>query len=158
MFQKNNLCKKWKVNYGALLFLILSAEDVPKQKWNWPAILAFLLILLILLLLLALYLFCRKCKRDKAEAVDGGTGPAKVAVAPSGHGTVRSYSDQGAGEADNSDFDLRHLMKYMYTERTVGVVDLEHGQEHANIRSYKDPGVRGTDNHQFDLTQLMTHT
>ena len=90
--------------------------------------------------------------------MDAATGPAKAAVAPSGHGTVRLYSDQGAGEADNSDYDLRHLMKYMYTERIVGAVDLEHGHEHANIRSYKDPGVRGTDNHQFDLTHLMTHT
>lgn len=58
---------------------------------------------------------------------------------------------------DNIDYDLRHLMKYMYTERTIGKVDLEHGHEHASIRVYHEPGVQGTDNHQFDLKHLMTY-
>ena len=138
------------------IIFLTAAKVRPAQKWNWPAILAFLLILLICLILLALYLFCRRRKEDAADA---GTGPAKVVPAPAtaGHGTVRSYSDQGAGEEDNKDYDLRHLMKYMYSERTVGKVDLDHGHEHASIRVYDEPGVQGTDTHQFDLKQLMTY-
>ena len=77
-------------------------------------------------------------------------------MAPAGHGTVRSYSDMGAGEMDSNDYDLRHLMKYMYTEKIVGGGDLEHGHEHASIRVYKDGGVRGTDNLHFDLKELMS--
>ena len=140
-----------------ILLFNTAAKVRPAQKWNWPAILAFLLILLICLLLLGLYLLWRRCKKD---TVDAATGPAKAPAAPApvaGHGTVRSYSDQGAGEMDNIDYDLRHLMKYMYTERTIGKVDLEHGHEHASIRVYHEPGVQGTDNHQFDLKHLMTY-
>ena len=81
---------------------------------------------------------------------------AKEAL-PVGHGTVRSYSDVGAGEEDSTDYDLRHLMKYVYTERRYGGMDLEHDHEHASIRVYNDSGVRGTDNHQFDLRELMSY-
>ena len=81
---------------------------------------------------------------------------AKEAL-PVGHGTVRSYSDVGAGEEDSTDYDLRHLMKYVYTERRYGRMDLEHDHEHASIRVYNDSGVRGTDNHQFDLRELMSY-
>jgi len=134
----------------------LTAEQVPTgPSWVWNAVLAFLLLLLILLLLLGLYLLCKKCRSD---AVDG-TSPVKPAgaVLPGGHGTVRSYSDVGAGEEDSTDYDLRHLMKYMYTEQIHGGIDLAHGHEHASIRVYKDHGVRGTDNHQFDLRELMSY-
>jgi len=123
-------------------------------SWFWKAVLAFLLLLLIFLLLLGLYLLWKRCKSD---AVDG-TPPAKAAeAAPTGHGTVRSYSDVGAGEEDSTDYDLRHLMKFMYTEKIHGGLDLEHSHEHASIRVYKDSGVPGTDNHQFDLRELMSY-
>lgn len=77
-------------------------------------------------------------------------------MAPTGHGTVRPYS-AGAGEMDSTDYDLRHLMKYMYTEKALGSSDLEHGHEHANVRVYRDDGIRGTDNLHFDLRQLTSH-
>lgn len=88
-----------------------------------------------------------------------GTTPEKPApkTVPGSHGTVRSYSDVGAGEADSTDYDLRFLMKYMYTEKIRGGIDLEHGHEHASIRVYKDSGVRGTDNHHFNLRELMSY-
>ena len=76
---------------------------------------------------------------------------------PAGHGTVRSYSDVGAGEEDSRDYDLRHLMKYTYTQKIHGGLDLEHGHEHAGIRDYTDSGVQGTDNHAFDLKTLMSY-
>ena len=116
--------------------------------------LAVLLLVLLLLLLLGLYLVCKKCRSD---AVDG-TPPEKPApkTVPGSHGTVRSYS-VGAGEADSAEYDLRFLMKYMYTEKIYGGIDLEHGHEHASIRVYKDSGVRGTDNHHFNLRELMSY-
>ena len=136
-------------------FSSTAAQAPDGPSWMWNAVLAFLLLLLILLLLLGLYLLCKKCRSD---AVDG-TSPVKPAeaVLPGGHGTVRSYSDVGAGEEDSTDYDLRHLMKYMYTERIHGGIDLAHEHEHASIRVYKDHGVRGTDNHQFDLRELMSY-
>lgn len=121
--------------------------------WYWKAVLAFLLLLLILLLLLGFYLLCKRCKSD---AVDGTALVTAKEAAPTGHGTVRSYSDVGAGEEDSNDYDLRHLMKYMYHVRDHGVMDLDHGHEHASIRNYKD-GVQGTDNNQFDLKTLMSY-
>ena len=129
----------------------VSGPDGP--SWFWEAVLAFLLLLLIFLLILGLYLFCKRCKSD---AVDGTSLVKGTEAAPAGHGTIRSYSDVGAGEEDSNDYDLRHLMKYMYTERTHGVMDLDHSHEHANIRDYKD-GVQGTDNHHFDLKELISY-
>lgn len=126
----------------------------PGPSWPWPAVLAFLLLLLIFLLMLGLYLLWKRCKSDSVD----GIPPSKATeAAPAGHGTVRSYSDMGAGEEDSTDYDLRHLMKYMYTEKIHGGMDLEHGHEHASIRVYEDSGVPGTDNHQFDLRELMSY-
>ena len=126
----------------------VSPPDGP--SWFWEAVLAFLLLLLIFLLILGLYLLCKRCKSD---AEDGTSLVKGTEVAPAGHGTVRSYSDVGAGEEDNNDYDLRHLMKYTYTETKHGGLD----HEHANIRDYQDSGVRGTDNHHFDLKELMSY-
>ena len=130
------------------LFLAVKRPD--GSSWIWDAILAFLLLLLILLILLGIYLLCTKCKTNVVD----GTAPVKT---PAGHGTVRSYADVGAGEEDSNDYDLRHLMKFMYTERTHGMMDLNHGHEHASIRDYSDGGVQGTDNNQYDLKYLMSH-
>ena len=85
-----------------------------------------------------------------------GTPPEKPPEA-AGQGTIRFYSDVGAGEEDSSNYDLHHLLKYTYADKLHQGMDLEHGHEHANIRNYEDSGVQGTDNHLFDLKQLMSY-
>ena len=140
-----------KLTVHSLAHYLFSAVKRPEgASWIWDAILAFLLLLLILLLFLGIYLLCTRCKTN---AVDG-TAPVKT---PAGHGTIRYYADVGAGQEDSNDYDLRHLMKFMYTERTHGILDLNHGHEHASIRHYSDGGVQGTDNNQYDLKYLMSH-
>ena len=148
-------CMKTRSLLIVALLLFTPAVSPPDgPSWFWEAVLAFPLLLLIFLLILGLYLFCKRCKSD---AVDGTSLVKGTEVAPAGHGTIRSYSDMGAGQEDSNDYDLRHLMKYTYTERKHAGLDLEHDHEHANIRNYKDSGVRGIDNHQFDIKQLMSY-
>ena len=72
----------------------------------------------------------------------------------SGHGNIRAYHDDGVGDVDNMDFDMKYLIKYSYIKR-------EHVGDHsssANIRDYKDAGVGDVDNLNYDLSKLIKYT
>ena len=123
------------------LFIYLSAK---KAKWSWWAVLLLLLPLFLALLLLAGYLACKKRPVPPLE---------EQAPAEEGHGNVRTYKDEGAGEEDNYNYDLKHLMTFMYLEG--GQSSLVH--EHAGIRNYAEEGVGEVDTQHYDIGQLIKY-
>ena len=140
-------------SYPPLIWFIVSAIPPRSPSWTWYAVLVFLFVIFICIILLGLFLMGRHLKVEPAAT----TATAGKNAIPAGHGTVRTYCDAGAGEEDNENYDLGYLIKYLDSERAIGKINLEHGQENAGIREYKDQGIPPTDNLQFDLRELRRY-
>lgn len=71
-----------------------------------------------------------------------------------GYGTIRDYNDTDGKDTDNNLFDMKHLIKYVYT--THEGVDPSH--KHApGVRNYPDEDIQGKDNQLFDMNHLMKY-
>ena len=98
------------------------------------------------LLLLAGYLACKKRPIPP---------PEEESAVGEGHGNVRTYKDDGAGEEDNFNYDLKHLMTFMYIQGRGGSGEVEH--EHASVRNYAEEGVAEVDSQRYDIHELMRY-
>jgi len=93
--------------------------------------------------MLALYLCCRRRPGPKEE-------PKPVP----GYGTIREYNHTDGKEVDNNWFNMKHLMKYVYTTHEGDDPSHKHA---AGVRQYPDEDIKGKDNELFDLNHLIKY-